>query len=161
MNLAEIRGASLLNIKVEGLEQLQSQFEKIGKMPKKYLTKSAKVGSDAPLKDARSSAPVGETGLLKKGLHRKMETPNKRNKAVYRIRWNPKYTEQYLKPTTGRYGGKTPFAYYPHSVEYGFKSRGGRVQGQYFVTKAIERNQADSLQKIVDSLNDSIDQLLK
>lgn len=161
MNLAEIRGASLLNIKVEGLEQLQSQFEKIGKMPKKYLTKSAKVGSDAPLKDARSSAPVGETGLLKKGLHRKMETPNKRNKAVYRIRWNPKYTEQYLKPTTGIYDGKTPFAYYPHSVEYGFKSKHGRVQGQYFVTKAIERNQADSLQKIVDSLNDSIDQLLK
>ena len=156
--MAEIRGATF---RVEGLQELQAQFERIGKMPKKYLTKAAKVGSDGPLKEAKGSAPVGKTGLLKKGLQRKMETPNKRNKSVYRIRWSPNYTDQYLKPTTGAYGGKTPFAYYPHSVEYGFKSRGGRVQGQYFVTKAIERNQADSLQKIVDSLNESLDQLLK
>lgn len=156
--MAEIRGA---RFSVSGLQELQSQFERIGKMPKKYLTRAAKQGSDGPLKTAKADAPVGKTGLLKKGLHRKMETPNKRNKAVYRIKWNPNYTEQYLKPTTGAYGGKTPFAYYPHSVEYGFKSKNGRIQGQYFVTKAIEKTEKDSAQKIIDSLSDSIEELTR
>ena len=156
--MAEIRGA---RFSVSGLQELQSQFERIGKMPKKYLTRAAKQGSDGQLKTAKADAPVGKTGLLKKGLHRKMETPNKRNKAVYRIKWNPNYTEQYLKPTTGAYGGKTPFAYYPHSVEYGFKSKNGRIQGQYFVTKAIEKTEKDSAQKIIDSLSDSIEELTR
>lgn len=155
--MAEIRGATF---RVEGLQELQAQFERIGKMPKKYLTKAAKVGSDGPLKEAKGSAPVGKTGLLKKGLQRKMETPNKRNKSVYRIRWSPNYTDQYLKPTTGAYGGKTPFAYYPHSVEYGFKTRGGGwKEGQYFVTKAIERTESSSMQKIVNSLSKSIEEI--
>lgn len=157
--MAFIRGASSQGIYVEGLEELQKQFERIGKMPKKYLTRAAKAGSDDPLKAAKTSAPRGKTGFLKKGLERKMETPNKRNKSVYRIRWSPKYTEQYLKPTTGKYGGKTPYAYYPHSVEYGYKAKHGHVAGQYFVAKAIERTQGSSLQKIVDSLGKSIDEL--
>jgi hypothetical protein len=161
--MAVVRGATQLGIKVEGLQELQAQFNKLGKMPKKHLTKASKAGSDGPLREAKGSAPTGETGLLKKGLQRKMETPNKRNKTVYRIRWNPNYTNNYLKPTTGAYGGKTPFAYYPHSVEYGFKGKYGRIETKHyhFVTKAIERTEAQSLKKIVNSLNDSIDQLTK
>ena len=158
MDLAEIRGATF---EVDGLKELEAQFKRIEKMPKKYLTKAAKLGSDGPLRVAKANAPIGKTGLLKKGLHRKMETPNKRNKSIYRIRWNPKYTKDYLKPTTGIYGGKTPFAYYPHSIEYGFKTAQGRIQGQYFVTKAIENTEKDSSQKIVKSLSDSIDELTK
>jgi hypothetical protein len=154
--MAEIRGATF---RVEGLRELQAQFERIGKMPKKYLTRAAKEGSDGPLKEAKGSAPVGKTGLLKKGLQRKMETPNKRNKSVYRIRWSPNYTDQYLKPTTGVLGGKTPFAYYPHSVEYGFPTKSGRKEGQYFVTKAIERTESSSMQKIVNSLSKSIEEI--
>lgn len=158
--MAVVRGASQLGIRVEGLNELQSQFERIGKMPKKYLTKAAKVGSDGPLKDARNNAPKGKTGMLKRGIHRKMETPNKRNKAVYRIRWNPKYTEHYLKPSSGAYGGTPPVAFYPNSQEYGFKVKNGKVAGRYFVAKAIQKNQDHSLKKIVDSLNDSISTLL-
>lgn len=159
--MAQIRGASKFDIEVKGLKELQAQFDRVGKIPKKYLTKAAKEGSNDPLRAVKAAAPVGKTGLLKKGLHRKMETPNKRNKAVYRIRWNSKFTEQYLKPTTGKYGGKTPFAYYPHSVEYGFKTANGRREGKYFVTKALRATTQESLQKVVNSLRDSIDTLLK
>ena len=35
-------------------------------------------------------------------------------------------TDLFLKPTTGVYGGVTPFAYYPASVEYGFPTRSGK-----------------------------------
>lgn len=154
--MAVVRGASSQGIYVVGLQELQSQFERIGKMPKKHLTKAAKAGSQGPLRAARANAPTGKTKMLKKGLHQKMETPNKRNKTVYRIRWNPKYTDDYRKPSSGAYGAvKTP-AYYPHSQEYGFKTKNGYVKGRYFITKAIERHQSSSLKKIVKSLNESI-----
>ena len=58
--MAEIRGISGFNIKVEGLEQLQSQFEKIGKMPKKYLSKAARAGMADPERTAKANAPVGK-----------------------------------------------------------------------------------------------------
>src|SRR6476469_5593391 len=112
--MAEVRGA---NFEIKGLHELQSQFEQIGKMPKKYLTKAARAGIADPLRDAKASVPVGKTGTLKKSIKKKMETPNKRNKGVYRITYDAKYTNDFLKPSSGAYGGKPPNAYYPASVE--------------------------------------------
>ena len=162
--MAEIRGASSVKIRVEGLEELQAQFDRIGKMPKKYLTKAAKLGAEDPLRQAKANAPVGKytktRGTLKKSIQKKMETPNKRNKSVYRIRFNPKYTDVFLKKGGGGvYGGRDP-AYYPHSVEYGRKGKKGYVHGKYFIAKAIRQHQQRSMQKIVDSLSKSIDELL-
>jgi hypothetical protein len=159
--MAVVRGASGLNIRVDGLEELQRQFDRIGKMPKKYLTKSAKAGIADPERQAKADAPVGKTGLLKKSIKKKMETPNKRNKSVYRLRYDPKFTDDFLKPSSGAYGGKPPKAYYPASVEYGFKTKYGKVAGQYNMANAIKAHQSGSLKKIVDSLNDSIDTLLR
>lgn len=159
--MANIRGASGLDIRVIGLVELQAQFERLEKMPKKYLTKAAKEGMADPERTAKANAPKGKTGNLKKSIKKKMETPNKRNKSVYRLRYDPKFTEFFLKPTTGVYGGKTPFAYYPASVEYGYKtSEGRKVAGQYNMAKAIRQHQKSSLQKVVDSLNKSLRELL-
>ena len=58
---------------------------------------------------------------------------------------------------------KHHYAYYPSSVEYGYKGKKGHVKvaGQYtWADKAIRQNQKSSLKKVVDSLNDSIDELL-
>jgi hypothetical protein len=159
--MAFIRGASGLNISVQGLEQLQSQFERIGKMPKKYLTKSAKAGMADPERQAKANAPVGKTGNLKKSIKKKMETPNKRKKAVYRLRYNPDMTPLFLKPSSGAYGGRPPSAYYPASVEYGFKTKTGKVAGQFNMTKAIQMHQQSSLQKVINSLNQSIDDIIR
>jgi hypothetical protein len=161
--MAEVRGASQLNIKVEGLQELQAQFNKLGKMPKKYLTKAGREGIADDLRDAKASAPVGKTGVLKKSIKKKMETPNKRNKGVYRLSFDTNSTPIFAKPTTGIYGGKTPNAYYPASVEYGYKGKNGhvKVKTMHWADKVLRQNEESSLKKVVDSLSNSIDQLIK
>ena len=53
-------------------------------------------------------------------------------------------------------------AYYPASVEYGFKMAGGKKHpGQYAMAYAMHKNEASSLKTVVDSLQDSIDELLR
>lgn len=152
-----------ITFEVYGEEEVKEAFKRIGKMPKKYLTKAAKLGMAKPLADARRAAPKGETGMLKKGIKATLETPNKRNKAVYRLNWNKKYSSHFIKPikNPGIYGGKEDQAYYPQSVEWGFPTKYGRTQGLYFVRDAIEKNQRGSLQKVIDSLWDSIKELEK
>jgi hypothetical protein len=146
---------------VFGLAELEAQFARIEKMPKKYLTKASKAGMKGPLADARASAPTGKTGNLKRSIKQQRETPNKRNKAVYRLVFSSKYTDAFVKPSSGALGGKPPTAYYPHSIEYGFKIKDGKVKGRYFITNAINKNQGRSLQIIVDELNKAIDELTK
>jgi len=161
--MAEVRGASQLNIQVEGLEELQAQFNKLGRMPKKHLTKAGRAGIAKDLQDAKANAPTGETGNLKKAIKKKMETPNKRNKGVYRLSFDTKMTPEFRKPTTGVYGGKTPYAYYPSSVEYGYKGKNGhvKVKTMYWADKVLRQNEASSLKKVIESLSDSIDELTK
>jgi hypothetical protein len=154
--MAVIRG---WDAEIEGLIELEAQFERVGKMPKKYLTRSAKAGMKGPLTDARANAPVGETGILKKSIKQKMETPNKRNKSVYRLAYSTQYTDHFRKPTTGVYGGKTPYAYYPSSVEYGYKTKNGRVAGQYAMSWAVHKNEDSSLKTVVNELNKAINEL--
>lgn len=156
--MAIVRG---LNYEIRGMTELDAQFARIGKVPKKYLTRASKKGAHPILEDARSNAPVGETGILKKSLKLKQETPNKRNKAVYRVMYDPKYTDHFLKETTGIYGGRTPYAYYPASVEYGYPTKFGRVQGQYTMAYAVHKNEGSSLQIVTDELNKAIDELTR
>jgi len=161
--MAEIRGATKLGITVEGLPELQAQFNKLGKMPKKYLTKAGREGIADSERAVVAMAPKGKTGNLKKSIKKKMETPNKRNKGVYRLRYDPKFTDAFRKPTTGVYGGKTPEAYYPASVEYGYLGEAGHVavKTMHWANKALQSTEQSSMKKTVDSLNDSITQLLK
>ena len=92
-----------------------------------------------------------------------METPNKRNKGVYRLTYNAKFTNEFQKETTGAYGGATPYAYYPSSVEYGYLGKHGhvKVKTMHWADKVLRRNESSSLKKVIDSLSESIDTLLK
>jgi hypothetical protein len=154
--LAQLRGR---DFEIIGLLELESQFARIGKMPKKHLTSAAKAGMKPILVDAKANAPIGETGVLKKSIKAIMETPNKRNKTVYRAWYDPKYTDHFRKPTTGVYGGRTPYAYYPASVEYGFKTAKGKIKGQYSMNWAVQKNEQSSVQIVVDKLHEAIDEL--
>ena len=161
--MAEVRGARQYGIAVEGLEELQAQFNKLGKMPKKHLTRAGRAGIAKDLQDVKANAPTGKTGNLKKSVKKKMETPNKRNKGVYRLQFDSKITPVFRKPTTGIYGGVTPEAYYPSSVEYGYAGKNGhvKVKTMYWADKVLRQNEASSLKKVIESLNDSIDELTK
>lgn len=162
-DMAYISGAEFT---VDGIEELQKQFDKISKMPKKYLNRAGKLGIDDALRTMKASAPVGKRtktkGTLKKAIKRTMETPNKRNKGVYRISFDAKYTETFHKETTGKYGGDTPYAYYPSSVEYGYKGPDGHVavRTMYWAEKILRSKEKASAKKVVDSLNDSITEIL-
>jgi hypothetical protein len=161
--MAEIRSASKFGIEVVGLVELQAQFEKLGKMPKKYLNKAGREGIADSERLVKSMAPVGKTGNLKKSIKKKMETPNKRNKGVYRLAYNPKFNDVFQKKTTGVYGGKLPHAYIPSSVEYGYLGPDGhvKVKTMHWADKALRNTERSSMQKTVNSLNRSLDILLK
>lgn len=163
--MAEIRGidAPGISFQVEGLHELQQQLDDIGKLPKRSLTAAAKAGMAPILAQARANAsPYNKSGMMKKGIKSITETPNKRNKAVYRINWWSKYSDFYRKKikNPGIYGGKKNPAYYPQSVEWGYPMKKRKVAGKYFVRSAIEAHQAESSQIIIDTLMSEIDKLL-
>jgi bacteriophage HK97-gp10 putative tail-component len=145
-----------------GLEELEAQFRALGKFPKKALTKAAKAGRAEPLAKAKATAPR-KTGALSKGIKYIMETPNKRTKTVYRMVFDRKYNDVFSKPikNKGIYGGKKDTGYYPVSQEYGFKTKHGYKRGKYFIEKAIESTQSSSAQKILTTLNEEIDKILR
>lgn len=161
--MAEVRGAWKVGMTVEGLEELQAQFNKLGRMPKKHLTRAGRAGIAKDVIDLKANAPTGKTGNLKKSIKKKMETPNKRNKGVYRLSYDAKLTPEFKKPTTGKYGGVTPEAYYPNSVEFGYMGKNGhvKVKTMHWADKLLRQNEASSLQKVIESLNKSIDELTK
>jgi hypothetical protein len=157
--MAEIRGFSG---DVQGLEQLQRDLSEIGKLRKPVLNRASKLASLPIQADAKLfGANYYETGMMDKGIKFKMETPNKRNKSVYRLNWDSKYSDFYKKPIKepGYFGGKNPSAYYPQSVEWGFLSAKGKIAGKYFVRKAMDRNEAKSLQTIIDVLSEEIEKI--
>lgn len=163
--MAEIRGIDSpgINMHVEGLEELQQQLDDIGKLPKRSLTAAAKAGMKPILAQARSNAsPYKKSGMMQKGIKSLTETPNKRNKAVYRINWWGKYSDFYKKKINnpGIYGGKKNPAYYPQSIEWGYPMKKRKMPGKYFVRSAIEQHQEASSQIIIDTLMSEIDKLL-
>lgn len=162
--MVSISGANLpqISISVEGARELEDQLAGIGKLPKRILTKAAKAGMTPILNQARANAtPFTKSGMMKRGIKSITETPNKRNKAVYRINWWGKYSDFYKKKIkkVGIYGGKKNPAYYPQSIEWGFPNAKGMVNGKYFVRSAIEQHQEESAQKVIDTLSSEIDNL--
>lgn len=152
-----------ITISLEGAAELESQLAAIGKLPKKAMTRAAKAGVNPIVSDAKArSSASSKTGMFVRGIRATQETPRKRNKSVYFIYWWKKYAENYVKPIkhVGLYGGKNSQGYYPMSVEWGFKAKGGKVQGKYYVRDAIAAHQASSLQKVMDTLSQEIDKLI-
>ena len=159
------RGLSSISFhaSLEGEREVIRQFRALGgKFPKKELTKAAKAGGAEPLKVARALAPR-DTGTLKKGIKYIRETPRKKYKAVYRMVFNRKYNAVFQKPIKhpGIYGGKKDTGYYPVSQEYGFKSKSGYTRGKYFLRRAIDSTASQSEAKMIESLNKSIDDILR
>lgn len=153
-----------LELDLTGLDALAEQFANLGtKFPKKYLTKAAKLAYQPILADAKGRAPK-KKGTLRKGIKPKMETPNKRNKSVYRVWWDAKYADIFKGKKIKRQGlyGASPkreTGFYPISMEYGFKRKRGRREGEYFVRDSIMAHQNQSIQTIIQTLGEAIDQL--
>jgi hypothetical protein len=141
------------NFKVEGMEKLQKDLEKIGQVPQKYVTASARRGMNIALKDSKANAPY-DTGMLKKGIVMKGERARAKGKKVYRIVFDRNMNDVFQKPNKeGKVTG-----YYPISQEYGFFAKNGRyIPGYRFIhdslidnTSKIEKTIVSEMQKRID-----------
>jgi hypothetical protein len=159
------------NNHIEGLEELTRQLENLGKnFPKPKIRKAVNAGMRIPLKKAKELAPK-ESGGLKKGLIKieepKFKAMKKKKKVVMRLVFDRGMNSIFQKPITpegkGTRGGKKDTAYYPVSVEYGFKVNkdGTKEEGKYFVRDAIEMTSTATQEKVIESLLQSIDDITR
>lgn len=141
------------NFKVEGMDKLLNDLEKIGQVPQKHVTASARRGMNIALKDSKANAPY-DTGMLKKGIVMKGERARAKGKKVYRIVFDRNMNDVFQKPNKeGKVTG-----YYPISQEYGFFAKNGRyIPGYRFIhdslidnTSKIEKTIVSEMQKRID-----------
>lgn len=134
--------------KIEGMEKLIKDLEKIGKVPQKHVTSSAKKGMNIAYRDARANAPY-DTGMLKKGIKLVGEKSKNKGKKVYRVVFDRAYNDVFQKKNKeGKVTG-----YYPVSQEYGFFAKNGRyIPGYRFIHDALAENTQKVEKTIVDEM---------
>jgi hypothetical protein len=140
---------------IEGMKELEKMIKKLGELPQKAVTKSAKAGANIALKSAKTDAPIDQ-GNLRKGIVLKGERLKVKGKKVYQVTFAKSMNTFFVKMSKD---GKKRY-YYPASQEYGFMTRdGGYTPGYRYMKKSIENNDTAIEKKIVDSLSKEIDKL--
>lgn len=135
---------------ITGVQELQQMLERGQRAPAKVLTKAAKMGAKIPLVLARQKAPV-RTGALRRAI-RLFSEKRKTGKKVYQLAFNKNMNDKFVK----LYGDPKKRAYYPASMEYGFKSSRGSFQGLRFMREAMQSQRSLVEQTIVNELASSL-----
>jgi len=147
----------MAKFKIEGMKELQRSIKKLGDVPQKAVTPSARKGMNIALKSARSNAPV-DTGELKKGMKLVGERSRHKGKKVYQVVFDRAKNDIFQKKNKeGKVTG-----YYPASQEYGFFTRNGRyVPGYHFLERSLTENVNKIEQTIVKEMGKQIDKAIK
>lgn len=142
-----------LKFKVEGMKELERSLKKLGKVPQKHVTSSAKKGMNIALKDAKANAPY-DTGDLKKGIKLVGERSRIKAKKVYRTVFDSAMNDVFQKKNAeGKVTG-----YYPVSQEYGYFARNGRyIPGFRFISDSLTDNVRSIEKTIVSTMKTKID----
>ena len=144
-----------MNIKVEGLDEAVEMIKKVGELPQKCVNKAAKKGIQVAKREAKSGGWVDQTGYLRKAIKEKAEKTKIKGKKVYDLMPDSSYNDVFVKTTK-----KGKRAYYPASIEYGFKTKsGGYVPGFKFLHNALTDNKSQIENVIVKTLADEVDKL--
>ena len=139
--------------KIEGMEKLKKDLDKLGKVPQKHVTSSAKKGMNVVLKDAKANAPY-DTGQLKKGIILVGEHNKSKGKKVYEVVFDRSMNDIFQKKNAN---GKVT-AYYPVSQEYGYFTRNGRfIPGFRFIHDSLADNAQKSAQIMVNTMKKKMD----
>ena len=150
-----------LGFKIEGMKELERSLKKLGQVPQKHVTSSARKGMNIVLKNAKSNAP-NDTGQLKKGIKLSGEKSRYKGKKVYKVVFDDKMNDVFQKPVvkvgeSGSPNAKNP-AYYPISQEYGFFARNGRyIPGYRFIHNSLENNARRMERTIVAEMKQKTD----
>lgn len=145
------------NFKIQGMNKLRADLKKLGLVPQKHVTSSARKGMNLVLKDAKSNAPY-DTGDLKKGIILSGERTKTKGKKVYRVVFNRAMNDIFQrKDKDGRI-----VAYYPVSQEYGYFTKNGRyIPGFRFIHDSLSDNAQKAGKIMVDTMKKKIDQELR
>lgn len=148
---------------LQGFDGFVGVLGSMEEVPKKCVTRAAGKGATVVRKAIRGTVPVA-SGALKRGIYRKGERSRQRGKKVYQMTFNPAMNDVFQKPikNPGEAGGKSPHAYYPASMEYGFltRSKGGGysyVPGYHFMEQAAEDSSKEAKSAMIKALNEAID----
>ncbi|WP_333638524.1 hypothetical protein [Tissierella praeacuta] len=142
-----------INFKVEGMEQLQKSFKKLGQVPQRHVTNSVRKAMRIPLNKAKGDAPI-RTGALVKGMIDVRENSSKKAKSVRRIVFDRNMNDIFQKPNKeGKITG-----YYPVSQEYGFFAKNGRyIPGFRFISDSFIESKLQIEKTIVAEMQKRMD----
>lgn len=146
-----------VKFKIEGMDKLLKDLKKIGDVPQRVVTPSARKGMNIALKQAKANAPY-DTGQLKKGIKLAGERSRTKGKKVYRIVFDRSMNDVFQKPNKeGKITG-----YYPISQEYGFFARNGRyIPGYRFIHDSLSDNVSKIGKTIVDEMTKKVEQEIR
>ena len=143
------------DIIIEGFDEVIETIKKVGELPQKCVNKAAKKGIQIAKKSAKNGRWVDQTGYLRKAIKEKAEKTKTKGKKVYDLWPDPSYNDVFVKTTK-----KGKRAYYPASIEYGFKTKSdGYVPGFKFLHNSLTDNKSQIENTIVSTLADEIDKL--
>lgn len=152
-----------VNFKIEGMRELEKTIKKLGKVPQRSVTKSAKKGMSIALNSAKSKSPY-LTGELEEGIKLYGEKSKVKGKKVYRVIFDPDKNDIFQKKNKE---GKVT-AYYPVSQEYGFRivdpetgEQIGFHEGLFFVSKGFNENGYKITKTIVEVMGKEIDKAMR
>lgn len=115
-----------VSVDIKDLKEAKKTFDAMGKLPAKVVTAAARRGATATKKAVQSSSEIPvDTGTMRKALRTKREKSRYKGKKVYEVLFDPALNAVFQRPiqNPGEAGGRSPKAYYPASMEYGFLTR--------------------------------------
>lgn len=151
------RAYSGISIKIEGItpQDIKNSVERLGKVPLSALNMPVKKSATKVAQLARKNAPK-RTGALRKGIRvrGRKEKGSARGKVIYNVWMDPAMNETFVKIAKTRGGTRY---YYPGSMEYGFRTRNGRVLGRYYMAQAAKDLEPYHEQLVLDELGKKLD----
>lgn len=145
-----------MKVKIEGMKELNRSLKRLGEVPQKHVTASARKGMNVAFKDAKKKSPI-ETGELKGGIKMVGEKSRIKGKKVYQVVFDRAKNNVFQKKNKeGKVTG-----YYPASMEYGFFARNGRyIPGYHFLKRALEENSGKIQKTIIEDMQNKIEKEL-
>jgi len=143
------------DFRIDGLDALIRDIEKLGRVPQTAVTQAARAGARIAYKAAKANAPV-DTGELQQAIIMKKERKKVVGKAVFDAMIDPGKNDIFVK-----YSKEGDRSYYPASQEYGFLTVSGRyVPGYRYLRRAIDENKENIERTVLDRAGKEIDKAL-
>lgn len=147
----------MAKFKMEGMKQLQKKLKRLGDVPQKAVTPSARKGMNIALKAARNNAPV-RTGELRDGMKLAGEKSRHKGKKVYQVVIDRAKNHVFQKPVKNPGEGRQSTAYYPASMNYGYFTKNGNyIPGYHFMEISLESNSGKIEKTIISEMSRRID----